>query len=292
MLLSIGWIALFAIPVVVLVAPVLFSAHEQPSIEIVYVAMAVLGLLLGLLAPHLAIIARPRKWWLPVLMAVIVVASLVAGHLTSSYTPERPLQDGVVYALSADSGKASWLGWTGLDVWTEQFFGKDPGGGDYRDIFPGEYSVAQYKAPAPLVDLPAPTVQERDAPAPGVFYLRVVPPPGAWTTHVFTMPPQTPVTYYVDGRRVEAKDGQLLYWAPPSGGYDLTVKAPALDSLRLRVVAHTLGLPAIPGLTYAARPDWIIPTWDSGDNSTWVAKTFSFGREQALDAVDGSLPGD
>ena len=71
----------------------------------------------------------------------------------------------------------------------------------------------------------------------------------------------------------------MLYWAPPAEGYDLTVEAPGLDSLTLRVVAHTLGLPTIPGFTYAARPDWIIPSADSGDNSTWVVKTFSFGKE-------------
>jgi hypothetical protein len=275
----IGWLALFAVPAVVLVAPLLFKAGDQRSSQMVWVAMAVLSLLAGLLAPHLAIIARPSKWWFPVVMGVIAVGLLVAGHLTSTSTPERPLQDGVVYALSADNGKASWLGWLGLDVWTEQFFGKDASGGEYRDIFPGDYSVADYKAPAPLVDLPAPTVEERDAPASGVFRLRVVPPSGAWTTHLIAMPWKTPVTYYVDGRRIEAKDGWLLYWAPPAEGYDLTVKAPGHDSLTLRVVAHTLGLPAIPGFTYAARPDWIVPITESGDNSTYVAKTFSFGKE-------------
>ena len=183
-----------------------------------------------------------------------------------------------MYGLNGDEGKAYWLGWTGLDVWTEQFFGKDGSGGEYRDIFPGP-SEAAYKAPAPLADLPAPTVEELDAPASGVFHLRVVPPPGAWTVHLIAMPYRTAVTYYVDDRPIECRDGWLLYFAPPAEGFDLTVKAPALDSLALRVVAHTLGLPTIPGFTYVARPAWIIPTTDPGDNSTWVAKTFSFGKE-------------
>jgi len=290
MLWSIGWLVLFAIPAVVLVAPLLFSAREQLSIPMVWVAMAVLGLLAGLLAPHLAIVARPRKWWLPVLMGIVAVGFLVAGHLTSAYTPERPLQDGVVYGLTADEGKAYWLGWSGLDPWTEQFFEEGDGGRDYREFFPE--APAAYKATAPLADLPGPTVEELDAPADGVFHLRVVPPPGAWTTHLITMPWKTPVTYYVDDRPIEAKDGWMLYWAPPAEGFDLTVKAPALNSLKLRVVAHTLGLPTIPGFTYAARPPWIIPSADSGDNSTWVAKTFSFAKAQALGTVDGSSAGD
>jgi Peptidase family M28 len=287
---GIAVLALSAVPVVLLVVPLTYQVYAAMTIQKIWIPVAVLALLVGLLAPHLAIIARPRKWWLPVLMGIVAVGFLVAGHLTSAYTPERPRQDGVVYALSADNGKASWLGWTGLDVWTEQFFGKDAGGGDYRDIFPGDYSVADYKTAAPLVDLPAPTVEELDATVPGVFHLRVAPPPGAWTVHLVALPYETPVTYFVDDRPIEAKDGWLVYWAPPAEGFDLTVKAPALDSLKLRVVAHTLGLPAIPGFTYAARPDWIIPISDSGDNSTWVAKTFSFGKRQALGTAHGSSP--
>ena len=271
-------LALSAIPAVLLVVPLTYQVYAALTIQQIWIPMAILGLLVGLLAPHLAIIARPRKWWLPALMGIVAVGFLIAGHLTSAYTSERPLQDGAVYALSADKGKASWLGWTGLDVWTEQFFGKDGRGGEYRDIFPGP-SEAAYKAPAPLADLLAPTVEELDAPAAGVFHLRVVPPPGAWTVHLIAMPYRTAVTYYVDDRPIRADDGWLLYWAPPAEGFDLTVKAPALDSLKLRVVAHTLGLPAIPGFTYTARPDWIIPIAESGDNSTWVAKTFSFGKE-------------
>jgi hypothetical protein len=270
------WLALFAIPAIAVVASSLYLGYDGLHIQLVWVAMAVLALLAGLLAPHLAIVARPRKWWLPVLMGIVAVGFLVAGHLTAAYTPARPLQDGVVYALSADNGKASWLGWSGLDVWTEQFFGKDAVGGEYRDIFPGDYSVADYKTPAPLADLPAPTVEERDPPASGVFHLRVVPPPGAWTVHLIALPYKTRVTYFAADRPIEAKDGWLVYWDPPAEGFDVTVKAPALDSLRLRVVAHTLGLPAIPGFTYAARPGWISPILESGDNSTWVAKTFSF----------------
>ncbi|MEI8190469.1 MAG: hypothetical protein WCI75_12205, partial [candidate division NC10 bacterium] len=274
----IGWLALFTVPVLVLVAPLIYLIYVGMSIQQIWIPMAILGLLVGLLEPHLAIIARPRKSWLPVLMGIVVVVLLVAGHLTSAYTPERPLQDGVVYALSADEGKAHWLGWSGLDAWTKQFFGQDDGGGTYGDIFPGDLEATS-KAPAPLTDLPAPTVEERDAPASGVFHLRVVPPPGAWTVHLIAMPYRTAVTYYVDDRPIRADDGWLLYWAPPAEGFDLTVKAPALDSLTLRVVAHTLGLPTIPGFTYAARPAWIIPIAESGDNSTWVAKTFSFEKE-------------
>jgi len=283
---GIAWLALFAVPAVALVASLLYVGYKGLSIQLVWIATAILGLLVGLLAPHLAIIARPRRWWLPVLMGIVVVASMVAGHFTSTYTPERPLQDGVAYALSSNEDKAYWISWSGVDAWTKQFFEEDDSGGDGRDFFPGWLAV--YKAPAPLTDLPAPSVEELDATASGVFRLRVVPAPGTWTLFFCSMPrlgqpvcsvEPIPVTYYVDDRPIESSDGWLGYWAPPAEGFDLTVKAPGRDSLTLHVVAHTLGLPTIPGFTYTARPAWIIPSADSDTASTWVAETFSFEKE-------------
>ena len=274
----VAWLALFAIPALALVAPLLYEGYQGLSMQAAWVPMAVLGLLIGMLAPHLAVIARPRKWWLPTIMGIVAVVCLVAGHLTSSYTAERPLQDGVVYGSNADGDRAYWLSWGGLDAWTRQFFEEDDAQGDYREFFPDAYPAA-YKAPAPPADVRPANVEQLDATAPGTFHVRVVPPPGAYTVHLFAMPYKTAVTYYVGDRPIEAEDGWMLYWTPPAEGFDVTVKAPGLDSLKLRVLAFTLGLPTIPGFTYAARPAWIIPSADTGQNSTWVAKTFAFGKE-------------
>jgi hypothetical protein len=273
----IAWLALFSVLAVLLVAPFLYAGAFALSIHLIWVPMAVLGLLVGLLSLPLAIIARPYKWWLPALMGVIVAIFLVAGHLTSTYTPERPLQDAVLYGLNADQGKASWIGFGGPDVWTKQFFGGD-GGGDVSDIWPDTQAVQ--KAPAPLAELTAPTVENLGATASGVFHLRVVPASGTWNVFLYALPSPTPVTYYVDERPIKSDYGWMGYMAPPAEGFDLTVKAPGLDSLRLRVATETLGLPTTPGFTYSARPAWIIPTADYYfSDSTWVAKTFSFGEE-------------
>ena len=144
----IGWLVLYAVPAFALMVPLFYLALFPPDFWIV---LLFAGLLVGLLAPHLAIVARPRKWWLPVLMGVVAVAFLVAGHLTSAYTPQRPLPDGVTYALSADTGKAYWVSWYELDPWTEQFFREADAGGDCSDIWPEVTS--SYKAPAPPADL-------------------------------------------------------------------------------------------------------------------------------------------
>jgi hypothetical protein len=73
--------------------------------------------------------------------------------------------------------------------------------------------------------------------------------------------------------------GDLAYWAPPAEGFDLTVESPGLSSLTLRVLDHTFGLPTLPGFSYTPRPAWIIPDLDWVNDSTIVAKTFSFEKE-------------
>ena len=105
-----------------------------------------------------------------------------------------------------------------------------------------------------------------------------MPAPGTWSVYVCTLPKASPVTYYVGDKPLKS-DGWTAYWSPPAGGYDLSVKAPGRRSLKLRVMAQTLGLPTIPGFTYAARPDWIVPSGEYWANSTWVATTVSLGEE-------------
>ena len=279
----ITWLALFAVPAIALVVPLLYEGYVSLSIQLIWIPMAILGLLVGLLALPLEIIARPRKAWLPALMGIIAVGFLVAGHLTSAYTPTRPLQDGVWYGLSADEGKANWIAagayttLTGPDAWTEQFLGEDGGKGYIRDIFPW-YSLQTYATPAPLAEFPAPQVEELTVTASGAFHLHVVPAPGTSAMYFYTMPDPAPVTFYVDDRPMES-EGALAYWAPPAEGFDLTVESATLDSLTLRVVDHTFGLPTFPGFSYTPRPAWITPDTDWSTDSTMVAKTFVFEKE-------------
>lgn len=276
----VAWLALFAVPAALLIPPLLYSGAPSTGIEDIYIPMGVLGLLTGTLAIHLEIMARPRKSWLPALMGLAVVGFLVAGHLTSDYTPTRPLRDGIYYALSADEGKAYWNGGSGTDIdpYTEQFLAKDGREGDYRNIFPWEHETTSYQASAPLADLPEPKVEELPATSAGTFRLHVVPTPGANAIELFTMPGPVPgMTFYLDNGPVES-DGLLLYFAPPSEGFEVNVEAPDLDSLTLRVVNFTPGLPALPGIDYEPRPDWIIPNARFED-FTAVAKTFTFEKE-------------
>jgi hypothetical protein len=273
------WLALLAVPALVLVVPLIYFGAPYTGIGRDWIHMIVLGLVAGGLAIHLEIMARPRKSWLPALMGLIMVGFLVGGHLTSDNTAARPLQDGIYYGLSADEGKAYWNGTFGtkVDPWTEQFLAKDGREGDYRNFYPWEHETTTYQASAPLTDLPVPQVEQLATAASGAFHLHVVPTAGTWNIYLSTMPGPVPgMTFFVNDKPLES-DGLLLYWAPPAEGFDLTVEAPDLDTLTLRVVDYTSGLPALPGLSYTPRPAWIIPDANSIDG-TAVAKTFTFDK--------------
>lgn len=273
------WLAIFSAPVLTLAVPILYAGYQSLTIQLVWILTAALGLLAGLLALPLAVIAQPRKSWFPALMGIICVGFLVTGHLTSDNTPARPLRDGVIYALSADEGKAYWNGTFGTEVdpWTQQFLAKDGMLGDHRNIFPWEHEAMSYQASAPLVDLSLPQVERLSATGPETFRLHVTPTPGAAQIDLFTMPgPVEGTVFYVDGRAIES-DGLLIYAAPPAEGFDVGISLPGSTSLTLRIVDIAYGLPAIPGVSYSPRPDWIIPNSSFEDLSA-VAKTFTFAR--------------
>jgi hypothetical protein len=258
--------------------PEIYLAFMGTSIQGVWIPLAILGLLMGLLTLPLAIMARPRKSWLPALMAFIFVAFMVVGHLTSDHSDTRPLRNGIYYALSADEGKAYWNGLLGteIDAWTEQFLAKGGVKGDYRNVFPWEHEALSYQASAPVVNLPLPRVEQLATVGSEGFRLHVVPPPGATAIDLFTLPgPVTGVIYSVGGKPIES-DGLLIYTAPPAEGFDVLVEAPGQDSLKLRVVSISSGLPALPGFNYAPRPAWIIPV---SEDATDAAKTFVFEKE-------------
>ena len=64
-----------------------------------------------------------------------------------------------------------------------------------------------------------------DSTSSGIFRLRVVPATGTWSVYVCTLPKARPVTCYVGDKPLKS-DGWTAYWAPPTEGYNLSVKAP------------------------------------------------------------------
>jgi hypothetical protein len=244
-------------------------------------------LMIGLLIPHLDLIARPNRWVLPGAAASLGLGLLLFGSLTAGFDARHPKPNSILYALNADTKQAIWQsGDEAPDAWTSQFLGAEAKEGSVADYLGEEEAL---HSEAPTVALPAPSIELLDdGTRDGVrtFRMRIAAPPKANLVLVEADAEAQVVGAVVNGERLPEETGgipawTLHYWNPPSEGVDLTLEAKGTGPLTLTARAGTPGLPTIPGKTYRDRPPNMMPiAWNSPtveqDSSTVVSKSFTF----------------
>jgi hypothetical protein len=245
-------------------------------------------LLLGLLVPHLDLVAKPNRWVLPGAAAVLGMGLLLAGSLTAGFDARHPRPNSILYALNTDTGQAIWQSSDEEpDAWTAQFLGADARKGSVADYL-GE--AGELHSDAPTVALAAPNVALLDDGTRGgvrTLRMRATAPPKANVVVVEAGAEAQVVGAAVNGERLPEVAGgmpewTLNYWDPPSGGVELTLEVKGAGPLTITARAGTPGLPDIPAKTYRDRPPDMMPiAWNSPlieqDSSTVVSKSFTFG---------------
>jgi hypothetical protein len=75
----------------------------------------------------------------------------------------------------------------------------------------------------------------------------------------------------IDGRaidttryRLHTREWTLWYWAPSDAGALLSLIVPAGSTPKLEILAYSLGIPTLPGVTIPPRPANVVPV-QSGD---------------------------
>ncbi|MDQ3911101.1 MAG: hypothetical protein M3305_04890 [Actinomycetota bacterium] len=279
-------LVLGAIPAVLVFAPAIYGVTLiqglLPAAVPAFAAMIVV--LLGLLIPHLALIAKPNRWALPGAAAVLGLGLLVAGTLTAGFDARHPKPNNIFYALNADTEQAIWASYDeSVDSWTSQFLGAYPHKGlvtDYLDA-----SEPLLYSEAPPVSLEAPDAELIDDGTSGVIRtlrVRITPPPRTNLLTVTTDAEERIVGAAVDGERVpDVMSGSvgrpawtLNYSSPPPEGIDLTLKVEDAQPLRLTARAAIPGLPSIPGESYRARPPDMMA--HHYEDRTLVSESFPF----------------
>jgi hypothetical protein len=259
-----------------------------PYVAPMFAAAAVL--LLGLLIPHLDLIARAGRWVLPVGSAVLALGLLLAGSLAARFDARHPQPDSIMYSLNADSGQAIWVSADEKpDAWTSQFLGANPPRSPVADHL-GD-PEPKLHATAPPVALAAPSVRlldARDRDGGRTVTMRVTGPARANLIVLEADLEITDVT--IDGTPVatrpvlgsgRAPSWTLNFWNPPSEGFDLTLEVKGTADLRVAARASTPGLPPIPGTADRKRPPNTMPISENPasleqDSSTLVSRSFSF----------------
>ena len=295
---SFAALTLSAIPAVFLAASGVYGLTLTRELLLPNVApmfALAIVLMMGLLVPHLDLVARPNRWVLPGTTAALGLGFLLFGSLTAGFDALHPRPDSILYALNADTRHAIWeSGDETPDAWTSQFLGADATKGPVDDYLGDPDPQLHSKAPA--VELPVPNVallgdDTRD----GVRTLRisVSAPPKA--NLIIVEADAQVVGAKIGGKRIPEepliKNGggpawTLNYWNPHSEGLDLTLEVQGAKPLAITARSGTPGLPDIPGKTYRDRPPDTMPVASDPasieqDSSTVVSKSFTFaaGRE-------------
>jgi MFS family permease len=293
-------VTLSAVPAVFLFAPGVYGVPLTRELLLRNVAPLFalpIVLLMGLLIPHLDLVARPNRWALPGAAAVLGLGLLLFGTLTAGFDARHPKPDGILYALNADTRKAIWVNLDSFDevpdAWTSQFLGADAKEGSVADYLGGEEAL---HSEAPPVALPAPSIELLDdGTRDGLrtLRMRVSAPPKANLIVVEADAEAQVVDATVNEKRIPEEplhhggppEWTLNYWNPPSEGVELTLEVKGTEPLTITARAGTPGLPAIPGKSYRDRPPDTMPialnpASVEQDSSTVVSKSFTFAARQ------------
>lgn len=264
-------LALLAVPALLVFPPLLRALEVGLTLNALAAPMVVLALLLALLAPQLAVVARPWRWAPAAALLGAGVIALIGGAATSGFSEEDKKPNSVAYLLDSDSNQAYWFSLDPApDAWTGQFLGERPERGSLAQLGVAGAGDA-LRASAPAVAIPAPTVTVvADTPvaAGRRLTLRVASPQGAQRTSVFLLDRLQAADVEVNGRRMDdappgrlhpVAGGRLLtYYAAPPEGFELRFTVQPADSVPLRVTESRYGLPALPGASVRPRPEWMM----------------------------------
>ena len=120
------WLAIFAVPALVLWAPLIVALEVALTAAVLPVLMVLLAVLLSLLSMPLYLTGKCRRW---IVMASLVVSlvALVRAELASGATEARKRPDSLSFLVDADSAKAWWVTFDrSVDDWTATRLGTAP----------------------------------------------------------------------------------------------------------------------------------------------------------------------
>ena len=281
-------LALSAAPGVLLFVSTLCALNDALTAVLSPLTMIPLVFLLGLLAPHFAILSSPNEWWPPAVSGVAAVVLFMGAFLSHAFSPEQPQLACISYGLNADTGEAVWLsGAEELNEWERQFFPPNPKKGLIADFTPQDRSV-YWRAPAPVAALaPAEVAVLSDSldAAVRTIRFRVSSPRRAPRLDLHLDPKTEVVRAAVNGKPYSTGTRWWMNYRVfrgPDSEIELAV-TPADRPVVLTVIEHSPQLPRVLGRDSHALPSYMVAEpntvqWHRRlrSNTTFVRKSFVF----------------
>ncbi len=220
-----------------------------------------------------------ERWLVPSSAFLVSVVMVGVALGASGFDATHPGTDSITYQLNANTGQAIWLSRDKrLDEWTRQFFPTSSGSGPYQ-------------APAPTVNLAAPTVALlSNTMSGGVRTLRVQVASLRHAEHAIVLVEtqgeivamtlnDQPFDPSVLSERTR-HHLQFTYSALPDKGFELSLSITSAAPVKVTVQDASYGLPSIAGMKIRPRPSSLMPA--PGDmplsEGTVVIKSYTFTR--------------
>jgi hypothetical protein len=236
---------------------------------------AIIALIAWLLVPLLEILCDGARWSTPFICTAASIILVTIGALTVRTSDVHPVPSRLIYAIDADSSDA-WLASRAslarAGAWTRTALAPSTQGPEWISHF--------FLRPSPIVakrvlslPLPEPTINVlSDSTTGDARQLSLRVQGSTETTALAMRVTDAPViSAAIDGRaidttryRLQMRDWTLRYWAPSDSGAVLSLIVPAGSTPKLEILAYSLGIPTLPGITIPPRPANVVPV-QSGD---------------------------
>ena len=249
-----------AISALLLWVPFIYMFYLWTAFILLAAIAGLSALVLGIVIPLLELHRLRSRRVIPVMLLVMGIGLLLAGHFLAH--SEKPIRyaHAVGYWLDGDSGKAHWVTCPG-DVDARQtslFVGSSRV--SYPDIFPLAPSKTVLASPAPAAELQGPELSvKEDSYENGKRTLSVRIAPFQQERLVIHLNPE-PKRLVISRRNEDegsaktfslVNDGRWAYLrfdAPPPGGLDLEMDILSDEPVDIRLVGVSTGLPSFPGI--------------------------------------------
>ena len=120
-------LSLSALPGITLLTPTLYLIYVALGLTLSWAIMLMTMLLIGLLIPHLCLMATANRWLPPMASLLISLGLMATGHLITNFDANHPKPNNIFYGLNADTGQAIWASSDETpDEWTAQFLSATP----------------------------------------------------------------------------------------------------------------------------------------------------------------------
>ncbi len=291
---------LLAVPAAVLWVPLVQLIGAALASGSATILAVIVALLASSLIPQIVLVTgEKRRWVLPLAILAVGLGLYLTEVLSVGYDARRPRPSNVFYAMDAGRQTAIWASTDRrTDSWTTRYLGEEPAKRKLEGFFPWDLEVMF--AAAPVLDLPAPLVTESGVETAATasaapfdngdgrrLRLHVASDRQAAALFVELRSEAAVTSLAIDGKDVGVgrtprdEDTPPGYWqgvlyGGSSDGFEVEIGLAGGAPLEVAVADRAYGLPEVPSVADARRPESMRPSFFWPTDLSVVRSSFVF----------------